>query len=922
MDDDVLAITTATDVVFVPHTHWDREWYEPFQRFRFRLVEMFDEVLDRLEHDRGFRFTLDGQTAAIEDYLEIRPENRQRVIDRVVAGQLALGPFHILLDEFLCSAETTVRNLQMGMAGADALGGAMPVGYLPDMFGHIAQMPQILRQAGLAHSAMWRGIPARVATHAFDWTAPSGDTVRVEYLFDGYGNGLDLTDDLDRIADRVTDYRSHTTERWGGEPILAMVGSDHTAPAPRLMDALRSARRAGLHAAVATVDQYVLSRPPATEAVTGELRCHARGNILPGVISIRRPLKQAMAEAERSVLTAERVATRWPSRDFRAFFDLAWRQVVESTAHDSVVGSGVDATVRQVLARLEEAEQIGRAIRDSALRSAAADVPADGFAVFNTLLQPRTVLVEVPVDADDGSIPGFAGADGAVYPTQVVGDLPTELGDELLDSTELDRLINRIHGRELFGQLIEDVEWGDRSLTCHVAAVPRRDSFDLAEFRRRLAAEAAERPGPWRVRIVSRPRLRLLGAVPLAPLGCTAIRSTAAAAATDVASPVAVTETGDALMLSNGLLDVIVRADGLATLVSGAGFVIDGVGAIVDGGDRGDSYNYGPPANDELIGSPVAVEVTVEHLGPLLGAIAVRRVYQWPVGLGDSPDKRSGATADVEVLTRYELRAGEPLARIDVRFVNQMRNHRTRFHVPLGEAVDHSEAMGQFNVTCRGLIAEGGGGEFPLPTYPAYDFVNAGRVTVLVRHATEFEVIDEGRELALTMLRAVGMISVNVHPLRDEPAAAEVAIPEGQEIGTDVVASFAILVNDGGWQAGDALGWSQRLLADAVVVPGGAGRGRPLPLPTSGVEVSGSGVALSALRSDAAGNHEFRLVNYSPEVATATITGAYRDLVATDILGQRVDEPSPRRIHGGWEVDLRPWKFATLSATGQQSSPR
>ena len=55
----------------------------------------------------------------------------------------------ILMDEFMVSGETLVRDLQMGTARAAELGGAMPVGYLPDMFGHVAQMPQILRLAGL-----------------------------------------------------------------------------------------------------------------------------------------------------------------------------------------------------------------------------------------------------------------------------------------------------------------------------------------------------------------------------------------------------------------------------------------------------------------------------------------------------------------------------------------------------------------------------------------------------------------------------------------------------------------------------------------------------------------------------------------------------------------------------------------------------
>src|SRR5690625_857986 len=118
-------------MVVVPHTHWDREWYEPFQVFRLRLVEMLDDVIARAEADPSFRFTLDGQTAAIEDYLAARPSNRERVRALAQRGQLALGPFLILLDEFLCSGETIVRNLELGWRSAEELGGAMPVGHLP-----------------------------------------------------------------------------------------------------------------------------------------------------------------------------------------------------------------------------------------------------------------------------------------------------------------------------------------------------------------------------------------------------------------------------------------------------------------------------------------------------------------------------------------------------------------------------------------------------------------------------------------------------------------------------------------------------------------------------------------------------------------------------------------------------------------------
>ena len=142
-------------VHIVPHTHWDREWYKPYPLFRMQLVELLDDLLPRLEGDPSFRhFLLDGQMAVVDDYLEIRPGAETTLRDLATSGRVAMGPWYALPDEFLVSGETLVRNLQLGLRKAAAFGGAMDVGYLPDMFGHVAQMPQILRAAGLDHAAV------------------------------------------------------------------------------------------------------------------------------------------------------------------------------------------------------------------------------------------------------------------------------------------------------------------------------------------------------------------------------------------------------------------------------------------------------------------------------------------------------------------------------------------------------------------------------------------------------------------------------------------------------------------------------------------------------------------------------------------------------------------------------------------------
>ena len=153
----------ARRVAIVPHTHWDREWYKSYQEFRLNLVDMFDTLLALLESDDSYPyFMLDGQMAVVDDYLEVRPENEERIRALATAGRISMGPWYILMDEFLTSGETIIRNLQMGLRRAAAFGGAMDVGYLPDMFGHIAQMPQILRLAGFTDAVVWRGVPSTV----------------------------------------------------------------------------------------------------------------------------------------------------------------------------------------------------------------------------------------------------------------------------------------------------------------------------------------------------------------------------------------------------------------------------------------------------------------------------------------------------------------------------------------------------------------------------------------------------------------------------------------------------------------------------------------------------------------------------------------------------------------------------------------
>ena len=806
-------------VHLVPHTHWDREWYLPFQSFRLLLVGLVDRLLDLMEADERYRFTLDGQLATLDDYLEVRPEAEPRIRRLVEEGRLAIGPWQVLMDEFFSSGETIVRNLERGLRRGDELGGAMRIGYLPDMFGHVAQMPQILRLAGIDQAVVWRGVPAAIDSHAFEWEAPDGSSVRTEYLPHGYGNGATLLDIPGRLAHRLTAVHESLREFFGDEPVLAMYGTDHTEPLPQLADLVEES---GAAVQLSTLPDY-LAGADGRAGLTrwrGELRSGARANILMGTTSARIDLKAAMARAERALTRYAEpfqalYGEAWPER----LLELAWQRVIECSAHDSICGCSADEVSAQVLVRLAEAEQIASGLAEEAAALVAAEAPRGSVVVLNPSPAPRVGLVElnlrVPEEWDEVALELPDGRRAAAQ--------ELERNDPLVHSVAVrgaelgEWLRRRLHGRELFARQLNGFALAERSLTLEVDDEDDPAWLDVDELRHEL--DAATRTAPeveWQVRIVARPRRRVIANVPAPPLGWTSVVPVEGPG--EVEHPVLVGNRE----LDNGLLRVAVSDDGTLSLNG-----LEGVGRVVEGGDAGDSYNYAPPEHDRLVERPGEVAVGVTASGPVRGALDIIRAYDWG--------------APVEVTTSVELRAGEPFCRLRVSFDNPCGDHRVRFHIPLAEPAASSAAEGQFAVVERGLEAEGGFGEHPLPTFPAHGFVAAAGVAVLLDHVLEYELV-EGRELALTLLRSVGLISRSAHPYRESPAGPELAIPAAQCRGPWSV-SFALFPYEGAWHEAGIHEQLERyrypFLAAGATGSGGAREARGPELP---------GLVLSSLR--------------------------------------------------------------------------
>ena len=179
----------------ISHTHWDRAWYLPFQSFRIRLVRLIDRMLETLENDPDYKsFLLDGQMLPVEDYLEIRPGHRESIKKLIQEERLFVGPWYALADEFLVSPEALIRNLMLGIRFAEDLGGVTKVGYIPDSFGHIAQLPQILAGFGIDSAVFWRGLgdEGEELGDEFFWQAPNGSQVLTIHMRKGYFNASNL----------------------------------------------------------------------------------------------------------------------------------------------------------------------------------------------------------------------------------------------------------------------------------------------------------------------------------------------------------------------------------------------------------------------------------------------------------------------------------------------------------------------------------------------------------------------------------------------------------------------------------------------------------------------------------------------------------------------------------------------------------
>lgn len=782
-------VEQATALV-VSHTHWDREWYLPFQRFRMKLVEMIDTLLDILDSEPSFKyFTLDGQTVVLEDYLEIRPENRERLAMHIRNGRILVGPWYVLPDEFLVSGESLVRNLLLGHLVASQYGGVMPVGYLPDTFGHPSQIPQVFRGFGLDNAVVFRGV--QTDSSEFVWEAPDGSAVLAVFLPGGYCNAMQLTSAPQRFLEHVQELVDKIKAMATTDTILLMNGCDHLVPRRDVEQIIHQANQRlnnGLRLQQGTLPQYierVKAANPALKVLRGEFRRPRPGRVTPGVISSRMYLK---LENFRSFTLLEKYAEPISALSWllgetypHAFLWQAWKYLLQNHPHDSICGCSVDSVHRDMMARFRWTQEIadeliGRGIDALAARvdvSSTGDDPA--FVAFNPLGQPRQDYVSHYIDffAPDQSF-HVKNHRGEVVPHQVVSRQPASM---------------------FYSPSVRRVELEGRQKPCMIAAPKSR--------MRAIAEEGAWRQ--WRGEELE--LIFLPGQMP--PCGFT----TFSIAPGPSDTPRTDLRTGKNY-LENDLLKVVVNTDGALDIFDKrTNAVYSNLNLFEDRGDCGDEYTYCPPKQDGVATNrECQAKIRLVEDGPVRATFEIETIVHLPKGLGEDRLCRSQERVGCPMTTRVSLVAGSPRVDVHVELTNLAKDNLLRVLFPTPVQTEHSNALGQFEVVRRpvGLPREelerspGPDEEMAVNTYPHHAFVDvndgAKGLAVLSRGLTEYEVIpgDEGVTIALTLLRSVGWLSRDDLQTRYGNAGPSLPTPDAQCIG-HYVFEYAMLPHRGTW---------------------------------------------------------------------------------------------------------------------------
>ncbi|MBT9241161.1 mannosylglycerate hydrolase [Vibrio splendidus] len=736
---------TTSRVHITPHMHWDREWYFTTEESRILLVNNMEEIMNRLESDPEYKYyVLDGQTAVLEDYFAIKPENTERVKALVEAGKLIIGPWYSQTDTMQVSGESIVRNMMYGIRDCMKFGDAMKIGYLPDSFSMSSQLPMIYNGFDITRAMFWRGCSERHGTNKteFLWQSNDGSEVTAQVLPLGYAIGKYLPQDEEGLRARLDKYFPVLEKPSVTKDILLPNGHDQM-PIQKdifeVMDKLREIYpdREFSMSRFEEVFEKVEAARDQLDTIKGEFNDGKYMRVHRTISSTRMDIKLIHAEIENKIVNIlEPLASIAWTLGFEyhhGLIEKMWKESMKNHAHDSIGCCCSDKVHAEILNRYILADDMATNLIHFYKRKIVDHMPdregCDKLAMFNLSPYEREEVVNttITIRAQEFSI---------------------------FDENE-----NPV---EYFIQDKRQIDPGkvDRQIV-HYGNYDPFMEFDI-QIKRTVPA-----------------------------MGFTTLHVQG-----NEKGAVKVAEQKDYL-LENEYYRINVNDNGTLTIFDKeTEQVFDQVLRLEDGSDDGDEYDYSPSRQEWLLYSDeFPVETSIDHQG-FQSVANIAFLMNVPANLAER-EERTGQNGFVEAQCQVVLKQGSRRIEVRMELDNQADDHRVRVLVPTPFVSETVVADNQFGCITRptndpamAVWEEEKWKEAPVPVYQLMNFAalengNAG-MAIMSNGLREFEVIasqgDENRDtFALTLFRGIGVLGKEELLLRPgRPSGIKIPTPDSQ----------------------------------------------------------------------------------------------------------------------------------------------
>lgn len=764
------------------YTHWDREFRWEFERTRMRLVDCIDHLLDIMREKPEYRsFLFDGQLTLIEDYLEIRPEKKDEIMELVKAGRVEIGPWYTLADCAPIQGESVVRNILYGVRKSKEYGDVLKCGYNVFSFGQIGQLPQIYANFGIDTILFYKYMdPKKSKYHEFLWEAPDGTRAlasrlgkeaRWNFFFAGHIPIVYNKDAWDKdwqyqwgelgkvfhtadaegygwfyeILDPETSFHKENIQMGmeralktvegtaAPEVVLLFEGTDFTEPhplAPEIIREIQAQYGDKIEVVHSTLTDYlnelksVLKDRTDLDVVKGPMRDGPVGAIHTDVFSTHPEIMIENSHAENKILRyAEPLSTiAWNyglDKYPHTYLEKIWKLMFQSHAHDSMHGLGPKTLAEGEVARLRQAGIIAQGLERRGLQNITKEINTGKVEDTEYFL-----AVHNPSSFERSEV------------VEAYVDVPR------------DARLNYLIIEDMDGNPVQ-VQEVDRKETRAGIYHPRSRNMPFYCTKVHIYFMASGIPAvgykTFKLKWIQK------NEYPYPHEDWDAPRI-----------PAENMVTG-ANQAENEYMKVKINPDGTVNMIDKTtGMSYNSLNYFMDMGDKGNMWMYDGPGNDKIINSiGTAANIAVTTHGPLAVKFEISMKMLLPAEYDWVNNRRSDAVKGMPVKVEVLLKKGCKYLEVNTSIHNTVKDHYFKVCFPTGLKAEKTWAEGSFMVT-EFPVKPSVNGELrgnELARHPAqlwfdvYDGTNG--FSVLTDATKDYEILDhdESRTMAMGLVR-------------------------------------------------------------------------------------------------------------------------------------------------------------------------